>query len=266
MLNGLRIMMAAAMAMTASTAMAQSREEPLCTDRPSRSNNVCTVPEGRIQIESDLINWTRDDADGVRTDVIAYTSPTMKLGIGPATDVQTTFTPYTESRTRDPEGTTRYGGFGDVFVRVKQRLTSENAGLEVGLMPYVKIPTAGRRIGNGAWEGGVSIPIQYALPSGFSLGASPEIDAVLDQDGRGRHAYVVGTLNVGKTITDRLAVGIEAWTGQDLDPSGAERQYSADVFATWLVAPLLQLDAGANFGLNEETPDAQIYVGVSTRF
>lgn len=43
-------------------------------------------------------------------------------------------------------------------------------------------------------------------------------------------------------------------------------QVSADVAAAYLVAPTLQLDAGANFGLNRDTPDAQLYVGVSKRF
>jgi hypothetical protein len=28
----------------------------------------------------------------------------------------------------------------------------------------------------------------------------------------------------------------------------------------------LQLDAGANFGLNRQTPDIELYAGVSTRF
>lgn len=250
----------------ASPTTAQADDAPLCTDRPSRSNNVCTVPKGHVQIESDLINWTRDDAGGVRTDVIAYTSPTIKLGIGGATDVQATFTPILAVRTRDGADVSSRRGFGDVYLRIKQRLTSEDAPLKIGIMPLVKIPTAARGIGNGAWEPGVSVPIQYELPNGFSLGASPEINMVLDHDGRGRHPFVIGTINIGRSVTDSFAIGAELWTGHDLDSAGAERQYTADVFATWLVAPLLQLDAGANFGLNERTPDAQIYMGVSTRF
>lgn len=258
--------MCAIIAFMAMPAAAQDAVRPLCTDRPSRSNNVCTVPEGRIQIESDLINWTRDDAGGMRSDLIAYTSPTIKLGIGPSTDVQATLTPHLVARTRDAEGVTKRSGFGDVYLRVKQRLTSEDAAFKIGIMPLIKIPTAGRGLGNGAWEPGVSAPIQYQLPDGFSLGASPEVNMVLDQDGRGRHPFVIGTVNVGKSVTDAFAIGAEIWTGHDIDSAGTERQYSADVFATWLIAPLLQLDAGANFGLNDRTPDAQIYMGVSTRF
>jgi hypothetical protein len=254
------------LALLPAAAQAQTDDAPLCTDRPSRSNNVCTVPTGRIQIESDLGVWTRDDADGVRTDSFVYTSPTIKLGVGRATDVQVTFTPYMETRTRDASGVSRIGGFGDVLLKIKRRITPEGAKLQVGAIPFVKAPTARSGVGNGAWEGGVSVPIQYELPAGFSLGFSPEVDLILDADGRGRHAQIIGTANVARTLGDRASIGVELWTAQDLDPMGTGRQYTADVFGTWLASPQLQFDAGANFGLNRETPDAQIYVGVSTRF
>jgi hypothetical protein len=34
----------------------------------------------------------------------------------------------------------------------------------------------------------------------------------------------------------------------------------------YLVSKDLQLDAGANFGLNRETPDVELYAGFSVRF
>ena len=262
----IKTLLAALLALAPATAMAQTAPEALCTDRPSKSNNVCTVSEGRLQIENDISNWTRTDDRGSREDVILYTSPTLKLGVGPATDVQVTITPYAEIRTRDAAGTTRTGGFGDTYLRVKQRLTPKDANFQIGAIPFVKAPTAARGVGNGAWEGGVSVPIQYGLPAGFSLGSSPEVDLVEDADGRGRHIQFVTTTNIGKTLGTRTSVGVELWTSQDFDPDGTGRQYSADVFATWLATSMVQLDAGANFGLNRQTPDVQVYVGFSTRF
>jgi hypothetical protein len=44
------------------------------------------------------------------------------------------------------------------------------------------------------------------------------------------------------------------------------RQYSADVSVALLPSNDLQLDAGANFGLNRQTPDVELYAGVSKRF
>jgi hypothetical protein len=44
------------------------------------------------------------------------------------------------------------------------------------------------------------------------------------------------------------------------------RQASADGSAAYLVSNDVQLDAGANFGLNRNTPNIEIYSGVSVRF
>jgi hypothetical protein len=43
-------------------------------------------------------------------------------------------------------------------------------------------------------------------------------------------------------------------------------QYSFDTALSWTVRPNLQLDIGANFGLNSATPNLQLYAGMSQRF
>jgi len=47
---------------------------------------------------------------------------------------------------------------------------------------------------------------------------------------------------------------------------GTVRQYSADASAAYLVSNNVQLDAGANFGLNRNTPDIELYTGIALRF
>ena len=44
------------------------------------------------------------------------------------------------------------------------------------------------------------------------------------------------------------------------------RQASWDASIAYLVSKDLQLDAGANFGLNKQTPDVELYTGISARF
>ena len=41
---------------------------------------------------------------------------------------------------------------------------------------------------------------------------------------------------------------------------------SVDGSASYLVSNSVQLDGGANFGLNRQTPDVELYAGVSKRF
>lgn len=256
---------AALLAVTSAPALAAGGDDEICTDRPGKGNNACTVPAGKVQLETDLANWTRDDQGGVRTDTILYTNPTLKLGLTDSADLQLNIAPYEEVRTRAGGVTDRIGGVGDLFVRVKQRLTGSSAKVQVALFPFVKLPTARKALGNGAVEGGLAVPVNIDLPKDWSLGISPEADLLLDAGGSGRHVATMSAVNLGKTI-GKVTVAAELWGQWDFDPAGTDRQYSADVMATWLAQPKLQLDLGANFGLNRNTPDVQVYAGISTRF
>lgn len=249
-------------------APAPTSDEPaLCTDRPTKSNVVCTVPVGRLQIETDLPNWTRNDDGGVRSDVVLYPNPFVKYGLGANTDIEVNWAPYVTARTRVGPFVSRISGVGDVYLRLKQRSTDSSAKLQVGVIPLIKLPTARLGIGNREVEGGVSVPIQYTLPQGFTLTTSPELDVLANStNSDDRHVQLIGTANIGKTLSSTVTAYAEFWTAQNYDPAGTVRQYSADVALAWLVQPRLQLDLGGNFGLNRQTPDAQVYVGLSTRF
>ena len=60
----------------------------------------------------------------------------------------------------------------------------------------------------------------------------------------------------------------EVWSDVNFDPGGTVTQASFDLGAAWIPAahPNFQLDGGVNLGLNNQTPAAQAYVGVSQRF
>jgi len=73
-------------------------------------------------------------------------------------------------------------------------------------------------------------------------------------------------VNFGFAVTSRLTLSTELWAGWDWDSHETSKQASADASAAYLVTNDLQLDAGANFGLNRQTPDIELYAGVSKRF
>jgi hypothetical protein len=261
------VVLAAFLAACAAPAFAQAPggDAQICTDRPGKGNNACTVPAGKVQLETDLLNWTRMTEGGTRTDTILYTDPMLKLGLTGSSDLQIAIAPYEEVRTRTAGATDRIGGVGDLFVRYKKRLTAEDAGTQIALIPFVKAPTARRGIGNRKWEGGLAVPFGFDLRHDVALGLSPEIDLLADDDGSGRHLSLSNAVDLGKTI-GKMTVAAELWGQWNFDPAGTGRQYSADATVTWLARPALQFDAGANFGLNRQTPEVQLYVGVSKRF
>ena len=255
----------AAQSATDTPLSASASPTPVCTDRPTKANVVCTVPAGSVQIETDLANWTRNTDAGVRTDAILYTNPTLKYGLGERTDIEVNITPYETVHARSDGITDKIGGVGDLYVRIKEQLTAPGAKLGVSLIPYVKAPTAKFGIGDKRWEGGVIAPIAFMLPAGLTLNFGPELDILADGDRHGHHAQLVSLANLSKAV-GKATFYIEFWNAQNFDPAKTVHQYSADVAATYLLGPTLQIDLGGNFGLNRYTPDAQLYLGLSTRF
>jgi hypothetical protein len=265
-MRGLSIIVATALMLASSAALAAD-EQPICPDRPSKSTGPCTVPQGKWQIETGLVDWTRDKSDGVTTDTIVWGSSAIKYGISSNADVELWVTPLETSQVHGGGASEHHSSFGDVLVRVKYELTPDNAPVQVALDPFLKIPTANHHLGNGKVEGGLLVPVQVPIPkSPLTLSLDPELDLLADQDGHGRHLASQQVVNLGLQANPKLSFSTELWAMWDWDPAGTGRQVSWDVSAAYLVDKDLQLDAGANFGLNRQTPDVELYTGISVRF
>jgi hypothetical protein len=259
-----RIFIAAGLLLSASRAAAD--EQPICADRPGKANPTCTVPAEMVQIETGLADWVHDRSDGLTTDFVALSTTAFKYGLSDRWNLELDIAPYNWQRGRVSGFSERASSFGDIFIRSKYRLTS-GGGVQVAMNPAVKIPTANHHIGNGKWEAGVALPIDYAIPKcPLSITLGPEIDWVADADGHGHHAAMAQVIGVGWQANARLNLSAELWGQWDWDPAGTTRQATADVAAAYLINKDLQLDVGANFGLNRNSPDLELYTGASVRF
>jgi hypothetical protein len=247
----------------ASPALAE--ETPICTDRPTKANATCTVPVGKWQLESSAASWSRTRAGGAETKVLTLGSSVMKVGLSDRSDLQISFTPYVRSETRADGIKSSASGVGDLTVRYKHRLTADSAPVQLGLIPFVKLPTADGEIGNGKVEGGLAVPVSTALGKA-TLTLGPELDVLADSDGDGRHLQLVNLVNLAALVAPRLTLVGELWTATNFDPADTYTQVSLDGAAAYAVSGELQLDAGANLGLNRNTPDVELYAGVSLRF
>ena len=246
---------------------AAADEQPICADRPGKATSACTVPPSKWQVETGLADWTLQKGGGERDTSLTLGETTIKYGLTNASDIEVDATPLERSTTRLGSFHESASGFGDLYLIYKQRVTSPDGPLQVIVMPVVKLPTANDRLGNGKWEGGLLVPIGYAIAqSPFSIGATPELDWAADADGHGHHLAMQQVATLGWAATEKLTLSAELWGAWDWDPRGTTRQYSADASAAYLLNKDLQLDAGANFGLNRNTPDVELYAGVSARF
>jgi hypothetical protein len=243
----------------------------LCTDRPTKSTSPCTVDAGHWQVESDVYNVTTQTDDGVTTVTQLFTNPTLKLGLTNSLDVEANIVPVEEVSIHDSTTglTQRATGAGDLFLRAKVNLLGDDGGnVAFAIEPYVKLPTAGRVIGNGAVEEGVIAPIQLSLPANWQLVIDPEFDALANTVGAGRHLNASSLLSFSYPATKEITVSAEIWGDANFDPAHTVKQGSFDLGAAWIPArsPAYQLDGGVNLGLNRATPGLQAYVGVSHRF
>ncbi|HEU0311583.1 MAG TPA: transporter [Sphingomicrobium sp.] len=249
------------------TALSQQAEEtPICTDRPTKANAVCTVPVGKWQLESSAASWSRTKADGTETKILSLGSSVLKLGLSDRSDLQVGFTPHIRARTKIGGIKSSASGFGDLTVRYKHRLTVDEAPVQVGVIPFVKLPTADGDIGNGKVEGGLAVPISIATASPVTVVLGPELDLLADADGDGHHAALVNLVNVSGPIANGLTLYGELWTQTNFDPADTVTLASADAALAWLVGGKFQLDVGANIGLTRNTADLEVYGGASLRF
>ena len=232
-------------------------EEPrdFCPDRPGLGTPACTLDPGRFAIELGLADWTRDG----REEEFATGDLLVRYGLTENLEVQLGWTAYTHGPAES--------GTGDVFVAVRRNLIHpDGSGFSVAVMPYATLPVGSEGIGAGDWGAGLLVPISYELPHGFALGLTAEADAAVDEDGHGRHLAYSAILGLDLPISDAVGATVELSAGRDEDPAGHATQLLAGLSAGWTPNRDLQLDVGANFALNRDAPDVELYFGVARRF
>ena len=261
------ILVVAAIAAASASAAAAAGEQPICADRPGKSSQACTVPAGHFQFESSLADWTLDRHGGERDTALAIGETGFKFGLTDRSHIDIDITPWERTTSRQGNSHASASGFGDILVSYKYRLTTADAPLLVAVSPFVKVPTAKRSLGNGKWEGGFIVPIQWAIPkSPLVLSLTPEIDGAANSDRPGHHLATAQVANLGWQVTPKLNLSAEIWGQWDWDPAGTTRQASADGAVAYLVSQEVQLDSGFNIGLNRVTPDIELYVGIAKQF
>lgn len=252
--------------LSATTARASSMDDPVCADRPGQGSATCTVPKRHWQVEWGLAGWSLSKSSGTRSTELDLAGTTIKYGVAERWDLEVAIGPYIRSVERSQAGRSSARGLGDMTIMVKHELAVPGA-FSAALYPVLKLPTAARSIGNGKVEGGLVVPLQYALKSSaLSLAASPDIDVAADGDGHGYHAAMTQVAGLGYQASRTLSLTVEVWGQWDWDPAGTVRQYRADVAAAVLAGSNVQLDSAVAVGLSRDAPDVELSGGVSVRF
>ncbi len=239
-------------------------------DRPTKGFSVRTVDAGHFELETDIVNYTYSNYQGVITRSFQAFDPTLKLGLTNWMDIEAQFNGLQSSQTFDSTsgaGILNSTGFGDVFLRSKMNLFGNDAGpAGFALIPYVKLPSSTPVISNGAVEGGLIAP--FALrPQDYIITLMTEVDVLKTANGDGRYANFVNLVGISHPIPglDGANAMVELFSSAGTDPA-TPPIYTFDLGMNYRLDQHTILDVGLNLGLNKAAPKAQIYSGISLRF
>ena len=249
-------------ALSASAARAEDLRD-LCAQRPGKATPPCIVDAGHPQIEVGLADAVFLRGAGAHEDIYNLGAAELRLGLTKRLEIEAAWSPLVIDTLR---GGARRTGSGDATLALLGALTDpDGKGLAVSAQGFVTLPTASHGLGAGGWTGGVRLPIAMPLSDSIAFGLTPEVDILRNAGGGGVHAAWIGVGAVSHTF-GATTLGAELWGEVEDEPTGVIRRASADLTAAVVIGKSLQLDAGANFGLNHATPEAEIYLGVSRRF
>ncbi len=250
------------------TAQAQDMR-PLCPDRPGLDSPACTVDRGHFVMESGAVDWSLDRDSAQRSDSWTFGDLLIRYGVTQDMEVQLGWTALGTVRTRDrASGTvTHASGTGDLTLAMRRNLSHpDGSGFALAVMPYATLPIGGATIGAGDWGGGLIVPVSYSLTDRLGLSFTPEVDAAVDGDRRGRHLAYGSAIGLSTVLTSSLSGAFELQAIRDEDPDGHATQALASLSFAWQPRRDLQLDLGAVAGLNAASPDLELYLGIARRF
>ena len=262
-----RILLRSALcAMAACAGPAIAGDDAICADRPGLGTPPCIAPVGHPVLEVGLGDVTRDSDADMRSDTLVLGSALARFGVGGDTEVRIGWDGTGQVITRDRMSglRTRQTGVGDVTLGLQHGFGGSDG--PAAVQAFVTVPTGGEALGRGDWGAGLLVPMQFDLDKTFSIGLTPEVDAAVDADRSGRHVAYGGAAGVAAKLTDALTATVDAKVMRDDDPDGATTQARSSASLAWLPRKDLQFDVGAVAGLNAETPDIELYVGVATQF
>jgi hypothetical protein len=247
---------------------AAQETRPFCTDRPGLGTPACTIEPGRLAIELGVIDWERDSSGDARTDVVSGGDLLLRYGLTERLEAQLGWTALTRVRTRLGERVERRTGTGDLFLALRRNLKNpDGSGLSAALMPFATLPTGSNGMGAGDWSAGLLVPVSAELPAGFGIALTGSIEAAVDEDRDGRHLAYGSVIGVDlPTGSDAIGATVEIAARRDRDPEGTRTEWLAGLSGAWSPSADLQFDIGADLGLDRDTPDLILHLGLARRF
>ena len=235
-------------------------DDDACFELGGQGIAPCATPRGKVAIESNLIDWTRDGHGADRDDRFTLGESIARIGVGGSTELRIAWTPLILDRLRGGPTTS---GVDDLTLGAKHQF---GKGGPLGLALEVTLPTASNAVGQGTWSAAAILPAQFALNKTFTLDLTGEVDAAADTDRAGRHFAAAIVAGADIAISDAMTVTADVKYLRDDDPAGLTHATSASLAVSRSIGKTGQVTLGGVAGLDHDAPVAEAYFGFGLLF
>lgn len=228
---------------------------PLVTDRPDFTESAVTVPRGDVQLESGYTFTRAED-----TDEHALGEVLLRIGLVDRLEARIGLGSHAwiGAGGEDP------AGFEDPSLGLKAVLArEETAGVAAAILAGTSVPIGDADVGEDDWQPEIKLAVSRGLSGALALAANAGY-ARASEDGEG-FDQGSASLSLGMGLSERWGAYAETYAIFPASLSGDDEAVLNGGF-TYLVHPLLQLDARAGAGLTEAAPDFFVGVGIARRW
>lgn len=243
---------------------------PMTTERPSKNVSSYIIDAGHFQVETTLYSLTRDSNKSKRTkQQSSFNSTTLRLGVTQSSEISVVLPSIIWQRSRDISDATSSNirSRDDFLLRFKKNIfggdPSKN-GVSLALMPYLKIPTAGKNLGNNAYEQGLKTHYDHKFDQ-YSFSYLFDVSQVKKTNNTGRTALVGNVMDLGKSFTSDLYAYCEFSSYKSLEQKTAAKNY-VDFGVIYQLTKNTTIDLVTNFGVSQAADDFNLITGFAHRF
>lgn len=269
MKRGRTLCTAAAVLAAALTVPAAAQTAPECETPVGRGTRACTFPDGQVQVETDLLDRTIDNAGGLRTRTVLIGDTNVRVGVSRRLEAQIGWSAYNHERATPARGgrSITSSGIGDVTIGGKLALaTGAESPFAVAIQPAVTVPVDTLRLGGGAVGADLTVPVTYDLSDSVSLALSPEVELTGNRFSEGRHLEYGTTIGIDHPLGSRWSTTLEYSLYRDLDPAFHRTREMLTASLGWLPVRRWQVNAGYGAGLARGSPRSELVLGLSRSF
>jgi hypothetical protein len=234
----------------------RDKMRPFSIDRPDVTESPISVDPGHFQFEGDLVKWVKD-RPGESNRTFNFMSGLYKMGITRSWDIHIGLELYNVYQ--DTEGNTYDEGYGSTVIRLKHNFWGNDgeSRTALGMIPYVAFLSGNPLDSDVVY--GIGFPFSYGLNENYDLGAQPQFDFILNENGKYELSYFQ-TVVIGGPLVGEMDFYVE---GLAIFNS-VQNQFLVNGGLIYNISPNVKVDIATNVGVTKETP-TRIYLGLSFR-